>query len=728
MSQTVGRSTNVAYETTYTAGDGTTSHNYTATSQRTYFGPVAYIVGSALGALTMSYLSLTTSIAAGGDWALTISDSTVAAQEGGDIDMTAGKGNTTGTGGDITLTAGQGGATAAGGDLVFTAGAGGATSGTGGAVTLYAGAGTNGNADGGALTLRAGNAHGSGTDGILTIGDANTSALQIGATGILTTFPGAVTVTQALTGNVTGNASGSSGTCTGNAGSATYASATTITDDTTTAATMYPLWVTGNTGNLATKVTTTKLSFRPDTGILTATGFAGDLTGNVTGNASGSSGTCTGNAGSATYAAAVTVTDDTASAGTMYPAWFAATTGNIAPYVASSKLSFVPSTGILTATGFAGNLTGNVTGDTSGSSGTCTGNAATATSAGTVTGYVDGVAFNWGTGADITQTYDGTDNVLDVALGTAAMSFNITATATDTCTEGMAVQLNSTTVKDGDVDVFDCAGICRVGAAAAQTANIAVSGTAFGIADGIVTINRPLKVCSGGRLGEMLDSVTADSTIKTVAAGAAFTNQPANDSITFVSSDAADTQDLIMYGTTNGTDTVVVETKALNGVGAVVSTKLDWGEMLGFELSAPATGTITITETSGGLGITTIAPAAASVGVETVAAGAAARAFNGIPTIESDDATTKQIGVVGTGTDYSALTNNSKNLNGTTPVSLGTAMNTVTKVLVGDLEAGRSVEVNTQASFDDAELRIARSLGAAAAKDAPIRVLIEKGI
>jgi len=58
-------------------------------------------------------------------------------------------------------------------------------------------------------------------------------------------------------------------------GSATNATNTTnvaITDDTSTNATMYPVWVTTNTGNLPAKVTSTKLSFNPSTGVLTATG------------------------------------------------------------------------------------------------------------------------------------------------------------------------------------------------------------------------------------------------------------------------------------------------------------------------------------------------------------------------------------------------------------------------------------------------------------------------
>jgi hypothetical protein len=162
-------------------------------------------------------------------------------------------------------------------------------------------------------------------------------------------------------------------------GTATNADNIGVTDDIATNATMYPLWVTANTGYLPGKVSSTKLSFNPSTGLLTSTGFSGSLTGNVTGNCSGSSGTCTGNAGSATYASASTITDDIATAATMYPVWVTANTGNIPSYVSSTKLSFVPSTGILTSTGFSGALTGNVTGNCSGSSGTCTGNAGSST-------------------------------------------------------------------------------------------------------------------------------------------------------------------------------------------------------------------------------------------------------------------------------------------------------------------------------------------------------------
>lgn len=55
-------------------------------------------------------------------------------------------------------------------------------------------------------------------------------------------------------------------------GTATNAVNVGVTDDTSTNATMYPVWVTANTGNLPAKVTSTKLSFNPSSGILTATG------------------------------------------------------------------------------------------------------------------------------------------------------------------------------------------------------------------------------------------------------------------------------------------------------------------------------------------------------------------------------------------------------------------------------------------------------------------------
>ena len=57
------------------------------------------------------------------------------------------------------------------------------------------------------------------------------------------------------------------------------AAATTIINDTTTNATMYPVWVTGSTGDLASYVSSTKYSFNPSTGTLTVTAIISNVTG-----------------------------------------------------------------------------------------------------------------------------------------------------------------------------------------------------------------------------------------------------------------------------------------------------------------------------------------------------------------------------------------------------------------------------------------------------------------
>ena len=87
-----------------------------------------------------------------------------------------------------------------------------------------------------------------------------------------------------------------------------WAAAPTPTDitvaDTTDTTCYVGLWESA-TGDLAPK-TDTGATYNAGTGVLTATGFAGPLTGNVTGDASGSSGSCTGNSATASSAAILT--------------------------------------------------------------------------------------------------------------------------------------------------------------------------------------------------------------------------------------------------------------------------------------------------------------------------------------------------------------------------------------------------------------------------------------
>ena len=178
----------------------------------------------------------------------------------------------------------------------------------------------------------------------------------------------------------------------------------TVTDDTTSNATRYPLFASVTAGNLTTEyVSSTKFQFNPSTGALTATSFsgsasgltsipAGQLTGTIPSTVLGNStlyiGTTAialnrasasqsltgvnidGSAGSATTATTATnatntaITDNTSSTATWYPTIVSTTTGNLPQTTSSTKLSFVPSTGVLTATSFAGSgssLTGVVT-------------------------------------------------------------------------------------------------------------------------------------------------------------------------------------------------------------------------------------------------------------------------------------------------------------------------------------------------------------------------------
>ena len=114
------------------------------------------------------------------------------------------------------------------------------------------------------------------------------------------------------------------------------------------------LFVTAATGNLAPK-TGTNLTFNSSSGVLTATGFAGALTGNVTGTAS--------------IATTVTLADESSDT-TFFPIFATAATGYLAPKT-GSNLAFNSATGALTATSFVGsgaNLTDVDAGATGGGS------------------------------------------------------------------------------------------------------------------------------------------------------------------------------------------------------------------------------------------------------------------------------------------------------------------------------------------------------------------------
>ena len=74
-------------------------------------------------------------------------------------------------------------------------------------------------------------------------------------------------------------------------------------------------------------------------------------------------------AGTATNATNTAITDNTSSSATWYPTIVSATTGNLPQTTSSTKLSFVPSTGTLTATSHAGAWAGSTIGTNYGGTG-----------------------------------------------------------------------------------------------------------------------------------------------------------------------------------------------------------------------------------------------------------------------------------------------------------------------------------------------------------------------
>ena len=184
--------------------------------------------------------------------------------------------------------------------------------------------------------------------GILTVGtgsvtiDGSTNVINVGTGVTIYGNSGIISATQFV-----GDGSGLTG-----AGS-------TVADDTTTNAAFYPVLTQTTTGTVtATKVSTSKLSFNPSTGSLSATAFVGD--------------------GSGLTGAGSTVADDTTTNQTFYPIFTQTTSGTVtSTKVSTTKLTFNPSTGlvvagIVSATGI-GTLGTNGTGARTVSTGSPTG-------------------------------------------------------------------------------------------------------------------------------------------------------------------------------------------------------------------------------------------------------------------------------------------------------------------------------------------------------------------
>ena len=124
----------------------------------------------------------------------------------------------------------------------------------------------------------------------------------------------------------------------------------TIQNDTTTNATYYPTFATATSGSFTdARVASTKFTFNPNTGVLTATGFSGPLTGNVTGNVSGSAGSAT----NATYATSAGSATNATSAGSATNATYATSAGSATNASAATNATYATSAGSATNAGYA---------------------------------------------------------------------------------------------------------------------------------------------------------------------------------------------------------------------------------------------------------------------------------------------------------------------------------------------------------------------------------------
>jgi hypothetical protein len=172
-----------------------------------------------------------------------------------------------------------------------------------------------------------------------------------GVQAVKITGGGAVVVTPSITasggvvGDVTGDLTGNADTAT----LATLATSVTVSANNSTAETIFPTFVDAATGTQGLE-TDTGLTYNPNTGAFTSTTFVGALTGNVTGTAD-----------VATVATTVTITDNESTDednAIIFTAGGDVDGGNIG-LESDGTLTYNPSDGKITATGFVGALTGN---------------------------------------------------------------------------------------------------------------------------------------------------------------------------------------------------------------------------------------------------------------------------------------------------------------------------------------------------------------------------------
>lgn len=185
----------------------------------------------------------------------------------------------------------------------------------------------------------------------------------------------------------------------------------------------------------------------------------------------------------------------------------------------------------------------------------------------------------------------------------------------------------------------------------------------------------------------------------TTGNGAAFTNQPAGDSVqvlSLVNSANTRSRTATIYGTRVGQgDTVSFEVIALdaaNSTTPVTTTITNWALILGVKIDAIADQIIRFRETSGAATIADIGVGNVLNGVEQPSP--AIPAGGQVVIMVASGATTRQIGL--SASDWSGgVIYDSQALTGTTSVKSNERLNNVLEVFTGDLEATRTVTITT---------------------------------
>ena len=148
-----------------------------------------------------------------------------------------------------------------------------------------------------------------------------------------------------------------------------------------------------------------------------------------------------------------------------------------------------------------------------------------------------------------------------------------------------------------------------------------------------------MKCGTAGKAISFIDSTVKDTEIASFK-GAGFTNQPANDGVTVVSTSADDTTQTITIIGVDNAGAYMTEDIELKGTTDANSTNTDWGTVSAVILDAACAGAVEVSETSGGLEIITLAAGDLSAGIEIITDG---YAYNKIATVVADGVSTGKL-------------------------------------------------------------------------------------